>query len=74
VTLAKSMTRVSCFLDKKKDKKMNVKIYKKVCEYCGEKFETTVYWAKYCSESHRQCDYAKRKREQEKQEQREQQK
>jgi hypothetical protein len=46
---------------------MNPKIYKIKCEYCGREFETTVYFARFCSESHRQMGYQKRKKKQEKQ-------
>ena len=42
---------------------MNEKTFKIKCEYCGREFETTVYYARFCSESHRQMGYQKRKKE-----------
>jgi hypothetical protein len=45
---------------------MNKNTYKMICEYCQKPFETTVYYARFCCESHRQMGYQKRKKEQEK--------
>ncbi len=37
--------------------------FKIVCQYCGKEFYSTVFWQRYCNDSHRQMDYAKRKKE-----------
>ena len=34
------------------------------CEWCGEKFESKTFWAKYCSDAHEQKAYRKRVQEQ----------
>lgn len=46
---------------------MTKQTYKITCQYCKKPFESAVFWARYCSISHRQMDYAKRKREAERQ-------
>ena len=37
------------------------------CQYppCGRQFESVIYYAKYCSQRHKQADYHRRKRERE---------
>ena len=42
---------------------MNQTIYKLTCERCGEEFQATRYWARYCSDACRVADYWKRRKE-----------
>ena len=43
------------------------KTYTHTCRYCKKPFESTAFWARYCNDSHRQMDYAKRKKKAEQQ-------
>lgn len=55
---------------------MKQEIYILTCNYskCRKQFESERFWARYCSDSHRQLAYAERKKEAEQPAEKEQEK